>query len=187
MKIKIASFFGVALAVGFLTAASVQAVPITYSYTGNPFTFVSAPYTTSDFVSATVTLAGPLAPRMRFTSVTPTAFTLFDGVQTITNLNASTSSFSFATGPDGMITAWDVEGHRPTGQIQTVGGGPQSSGDLGSVFLPTKFATGDNANMPGTWALVSPTVPDTGSTLSLMTLTLMALGVAARRFQRAAA
>jgi hypothetical protein len=39
--------------------ASVQAVPTTYVYTGNPFTFVTGPYTTSDFVSGMVTSAPP--------------------------------------------------------------------------------------------------------------------------------
>ena len=66
-----------ALAVGFLTAASVQAVPITYTYTGNPFTVVSAPYTTSDFVSGMMTLAGPLAPNMPHTILSPIAFFIF--------------------------------------------------------------------------------------------------------------
>ena len=35
--------------------ASVQAVPTTYQYTGNPFTDVTGPCTTSDFVTAMVT------------------------------------------------------------------------------------------------------------------------------------
>ena len=45
---------------------------------------------------------------------------------------------------------------------------------------------GDNFDTPGVWTPCTP-VPDAGSTLSLMTLTLMALGLVARRFQRAAA
>jgi hypothetical protein len=85
--------------------ASVQAVPTTYQYTGNPFTTVQGPYTTSDFVSGILTLAGPLAPN--FTGVvTPTAFTFSDGVQTLTNLTTPGFGFFFVTGPAGEITAW---------------------------------------------------------------------------------
>jgi len=79
--------------------ASVQADPITYMYTGNPFTDVNGPYTTSDFVTALVRLASPLAPNMPLTTVSPIAFTLSDGVQTITNLSNSGFLFQFATGP----------------------------------------------------------------------------------------
>jgi len=183
MKTKIILSLAIALSVA-LVAQPMFANTI-YSYTGNPFTNVTAPYTTSDFVSAMVTLAGPLAPNMPFTSVTPTAFTLSDGVQTITNFNATfPPGFSFATGPTGAITVWHVNAGALSGSINTVGGGPQSPADFG--HLNGTIAFGHNANAPGTWALVSSTVPDTGSTLSLMTLTLMALGVAARRFQRAA-
>jgi hypothetical protein len=42
-----------------------------------------------------------------------------------------------------------------------------------------------NIGTPGVWSQGIAT-PDAGSTLSLMTLTLMALGLVARRFQRAA-
>ena len=58
---------------------SVQAVPATYRYIGNPFTDVDAPYTTSDFVTAIVTLTGPLGANMPLTAVTPTAFTFSMG------------------------------------------------------------------------------------------------------------
>jgi hypothetical protein len=101
-----------ALAVGFLTAASVQAVPTTYQYTGNPFTEATGPYTTSDFVSAMVTLAGPLAPNFNGT-VTPTAFTFSDGVQTITNLTSGFTFFNFVTGPTGQIINWMAFVRRP--------------------------------------------------------------------------
>ena len=103
-KTKIIPLLAVALAVGFLTAASVQAVPTTYVYTGNPFTNVSGRYTTSDFVSGMLTLAGPLAANMPLTIVSPIAFSFSDGVQTITQANASGYTFSFATGPGGAIT-----------------------------------------------------------------------------------
>jgi hypothetical protein len=157
--------------------ASVQAVPTTYQYTGNPFTEVSGVYTTSMFVTAMVTLAAPLAPNTE-TEVTPIAFTLFDGVQTITNNN--TYEFVFATGPSGAITGWLISGGGPSG-ISTIKS--TETADGGNVSFDS---FGFNINTPGTWT-TGVSVADTGSTLSLMTLTFMALGVAARRFERAAA
>ena len=53
------------------------------------------------------------------------------------------------------------------------------SGDEAHISL-TDF--GNNLQSPGGWRVVA----DTGSTLLLMTLTLMALGLVARRFQRPA-
>ena len=84
--IRCSLMFTAVAALSLAYPASVQAVPTTYQYTGNHFTDVTGPYTTSDFVTAMVTLAGPLGANMPLTEVTPTAFTLFDGVQTITNI-----------------------------------------------------------------------------------------------------
>src|SRR5215510_10430913 len=163
--------------------ASVQAVPTTYKYTGNPFTFASPPYSTSDFVTAMVTLASPLGPNMPLTMVTPLAFSLSDGQQTITNLNATSFTFQFATGPTGMILNWDIRVFGAPGfRIFTVNT-PDFIEDIGAMPIPG--ATPFNQNSPGRWTTVGA-VSDAGSTLSLMTLTLMALGLVARRFQRAA-
>jgi len=157
--------------------ASVHAVPTTYHYTGNPFTFATPPYTTSDFVTGMITLASPLAPNFSG-NVSPIAFTFSDGVQTITNLTAVNTFFFFRTGPTGEITEWDVFASVFSGLItSTKIGLPLFDGDLGQTG-ESEF--GFN-NTPGTWS-----VADTGSTLSLMTLTFMALGLAVRRFQRAA-
>jgi hypothetical protein len=169
--------------------ASVEAVPTTYTYTGNHFTQVSGPYNTSMFVTAMVTLAAPLGANMPLTEVTPIAFTLFDGVQTIssTNPDITTQFFFFATNARGEITLWDVTaqilGTLPHMGIDTHNGGnphapPHDFGFVG----PT---AGQNSRMPGVWS--GRSVPDAGSTLSLMTLTLMALGVATRQFKRASA
>ena len=55
-------------------------------------------------------------------------------------------------------------------------------------FAFTSEGVGVNFRRPGVWTrLPLPPVSDAGSTLSLMTLTLMALGLVARRFQRGAA
>ena len=167
--------------------ASVEAVPTTYQYKGNPFTIVSGPYTTSMFVTATVTLAAPLGANMPLTDVTPTAFTFFDGVQTINNHNATPPDvvFQFATDATSTITHWDV--------IVAILDFPKigTENDPTTPFGIADFGEdenldqGFNSDSPGVWS-VNASVPDAGSTLSLMTLTLMALGVAARRFQRAA-
>jgi hypothetical protein len=162
--------------------ASVHAVPTTYKYTGNPFTDVTdPPYTTSDFVTGMVTLAGPLAPNMPLTTISPTAFTFSDGVQTLTNLTPFTL-FQFATGSTGAITQWNIVLASQLDHIIVTRNAPGDVEDGGRFSL---FVFGNNANSAGTWA-ISASVADTGSTLSLMTLTLMALGLVARRFQRAA-
>jgi hypothetical protein len=167
--------------------ASVQAVPTTYQYTGNPFQVATAPYTTSDFVTAMVTLASPLPPNFA-DFVTPTAFTLSDGVQTITLQTAFSFGFVFITDATGAITFWNIEvfvltpmwGLDSITTFSMEEGGPPAAdiGDSGG-------GGGINNDIAGTWARVSG-VPDTGSTLLMMTLTFMALGLVARRFQRAA-
>jgi hypothetical protein len=174
--------------------ASVQAAPTRYQYTGNPFTFASGPYTTSDFVTAMITLAGPLGANMPLTEVTPIAFTLSDGVQTITNNGPGFvffTSFLFATDASGAISMWsavveNIHDFGTTGAIVT-NNDPTDIHDSG-IVIPEggPFVLGANELTPGVWS-VAGSVPDSGTTLSLMTLTFTALGVAARRFKRAAA
>jgi hypothetical protein len=163
--------------------ASLQAVPTTYQYIGNHFTDVSGIYTTSDFVTAMVTLASPLPPNFQG-EVTPRAFTLFDGVQTITQINGIPIEFVFSTDASGFITNWHVDVltiFGSFGVIDTVNSTAGSISDAGVFGLSNGF----NMHRPGEWT-VRPVVSDTGSTLSLLTLTLMALGLVTRRFQRAA-
>jgi hypothetical protein len=97
-----------ALAVVVLSVTAVQASPIKYQYTGNPFTFATGPYTTSDFVTITITLAGPLGPNFSG-EIFPSGFTFFDGVQTISIQNAfPNGAFFFTTDSTGAITHWDM-------------------------------------------------------------------------------
>ena len=171
--------------------ASVQAVPTTYQYTGNPFTQVSDPYTTSDFVTVMMTLAAPLPPNMFDIQVTPTAFTLSDGVQTLTNFaNVVNATFLFSTDASGAIIQWAVDVgviDGGTERIITTNSSPAAGRfDEGFFITPPKPGhSGFNALSEGEWSATGR-VPDAGSTLSLMTLTLMALGLVARRFKRAA-
>ena len=108
-------------------------------------------------------------------------------MQTINNHNADLRPvFQFATDATGNITHWDVVvatasfGPRHIDTFNT----PDISDDDRASIAGTRTSAG-NIDSPGVWS-VNASVPDAGSTLSLMTLTLMALGLVARRFQRAA-
>jgi hypothetical protein len=174
--------------------ASVHAVPTTYQYTGNPFTDVIAPYTTSDFVTALVTLAAPLAPNMPLTDVTPTAYSLSDGVQTFTNLTTGFlgTRFKFQTNGAGEVTRWDVLVEAGEFTLIITTNIPILVSDFGSngdTFSPpgggVLLVSGENHGVPGPWTRES--VPDAASTFTLLSLSLTALGVATRRLKRAAA
>ena len=161
--------------------ASVQAVPTTYQYIGNPFTFGSGPYTTSDFVTVMFTLADPLAPNMPITVIAPIAYRLSDGVQIITN----STFFELATGAAGQITDWlilaDTDPSSFGGIIETTTAPAIGFLDIGILNLQSE---GLNFGPPGTWTTLE-SVADTGSTLPLITLTLMALCLVAQQFKRA--
>jgi hypothetical protein len=159
-----------------------------YQYTGNHFTDVSGLYTTSDFVTATITLAGPLGANENFTQVTPIVFKLSDGLQIITETESPPgfSFFVFSTDASGFITDWHVDVSTIFGAfagIDTVNN--TVTGSISDAGFISGLGNGFNMHRPGEWT-VRPLVSDTGFTLSLMTLTLMALGLLAGRFQRAA-
>ena len=177
-KFLVGSVFAVT---SLFSVTAVQAVPTTYDYTGNTFNFTIGSYTTSDFVTAMVTLANPLPANMAPTVVTPTAFSLSDGVQTITNLTALSSFFKFATGPTGHITEWDIEVQISGGRIGTNQQPNTETIDTGS----SSSGFGEIIGNPGVWTRAA--APDAGSSFALLSLSLTALGVAARQFKRAAA
>ena len=188
--IRCSLMFTAVAALSIVYPTSVQAVPTTYHYTGNPFTEVHGVYTTNDFVTAMVTLANPLPPNFHG-DVTPTAFTLYDGVQTLTNTTPLIGSrFIFVTNASGEITLWEVTtrvNDATDAFIDTIheANQPITEDRAAPNFHALGVASGFNFNSPGVWTQANAT-PDAGSTLSLMTLTLMALGLVARRFRRAA-
>ena len=186
--IRCSLMFTAVAALSLAYPTSVQAVPTTYQYIGNPFTSAFAPYTMSDFVTAMVRLAGPLGANMPLTTVTPIAFTLHDGVQTISNHDANFVIFQFATDATAEITEWEVFVETSVGfAIGTFhqSTNPPPEPQTGDVAGRNTGEFAFNNDSPGVWS-VHASVPDAGSTISLMTLTLMALGLVARRFQRAA-
>ena len=96
------------------------------------------------------------------------------------NSHPNPIAFSFATNANGEIISWvvEVDGRGSIftfNEVLHASDGAHISGGVVSR----------NRDDPGVWSQGNAT-PDAGSTLSLMTLTLMALGLVARRFQRAA-
>jgi len=186
--IRCSLIFTAVAALSIVYPTSVQAVPAFYQYTGNPYTEVVGDYTTSMYVTVTLALPQPLHANMPLNEVFPTRFYILDGVQAITAFDAGLqSTFQFATDAAGHITQWFVlassdsagRGHEVSTFSLTVEG----ASDRGVTNSFTNF--GRNFSSPGNWSGFVA-VPDAGSTLSLMTLTLMALGLVARRFQPAA-
>jgi hypothetical protein len=148
--------------------------------TGHHFTGVSGLYTTNDFVTVMLTLPRPLPANMPFTSVAPTAFTFFDGVQTISNTPNVEVFFDFATNARGEITLWFAQALANDPDFRFIGTTHDvtGTGDGGGGDV---LGLGFNNDSPGVWS-VNASVPDAGSTITLMTLTLTALGLVARRF-----
>ena len=153
---------------------------------------MSGPYTTSDKVTGFVELMDPLGPNLGpgFTSVTPLAFSFFDGVQTIDSSNATSVDVRFTTNSTGAITGWLVQFFANTGRIETAN--TIVGIDLGQLVPfdstgPFGFVSYPGGLNPGTWTATTTSVPDAGSTFGLLSLSVTTLGVATRQLKRAAA
>ena len=166
----------IALACLFLLATGARADTFTYTYTGNNFTLVNSPYTTSEMVMGTFELSAALPPNLNGNeSSLVLSFTMSDGVQTLTSAEAFVETFQFSTDSAGTITRWDVEvainaGNAPS--IETFNFGVSSS-DIGSL---TNFISGRNSFTPGIWTVSTTPVPESG-TLNMLFSGLLGLGL----------
>jgi hypothetical protein len=132
-----------------------------YTYTGNNFTMVTSPYTTSDKVTGSITLSTALPDNFNGL-VTPESFTFTDGHQTITGPEMHNSSFSFRTDGSGNMIGWfiilfHISGFPPfpTGLIESESI-PAGGGDQGQLLLLE--ASGFNQD-PGAWVRAITPVP----------------------------
>jgi MYXO-CTERM domain-containing protein len=155
---KLATGAALALGIALLSSPAAHA-DVILTYTGNDFTSVSGPYTTADRVTASINLAIPLADNLNLAPVTPLAFSLGDGVQTITNAPIRTdSSFAFTTDATGTIIDWriDVRVVALPNDIVTTGG-PAGQGIDEGIIDPVQVGSvfGD----PGTWTTSASAVP----------------------------
>jgi hypothetical protein len=93
----------------FLVSAVAPAAT-TYQYTGQVFTTVTPPYTTSEKVTGSFVVATPLPHFMPSTTVTSSlvSFSFTDGVQTRTETSSVVCDFRVATDGVGNITQWSI-------------------------------------------------------------------------------
>lgn len=160
----------IGLVLGLSTSASAVAI---YSYTGNPYTTIfGSMYTSSMYVTATMTLSNPIAPNQSKVDLLPEliSLTMFDGVQTLDSSNLSLNRIAVAsTDSAGKMTDWQVWLFVAGGPIGIATMTPPS-GPL--VLDQVNHTPEDNASVrdnAGSWAVVpEPT-----------TVTLLALGLVA--------
>jgi hypothetical protein len=159
------------------------------TYTGNDFNSFSAgqtTYTTADKVTASINLASPLGDDHPFFTVTPLAFSISDGVQTLTNKTPGVGDvFVFETNSTGVITFWDF--HAGVGATSTVGSvnllfPPGEVFDFGNMTLPTiGFQQGAVHGDPGSFIATTVPEPPTVSLLGGGLLSLSLLWLRRRR------
>jgi hypothetical protein len=156
---------------------------VVYKYTGNPFTTVTSPYTTSDFVSGTIQLPSVLPPNQTEFSPTLDGYSFSDGVQdTFTQTNSqTTNTFDVNTDQNGRITNWnfDLVSFQLAGHINTdnnIGLGQRDEGDERAILYIRDAAMGEVDGNPGTWTLV----PEP-STAFLLATGMVALAVRRHR------
>jgi hypothetical protein len=69
----------------------------TFRYLWHHFTNVTSPYTTVDSVSGSFSIAALLEANQPLSPITPSSFSFSDGIQTLTNLNATSLAFEVFT------------------------------------------------------------------------------------------
>jgi hypothetical protein len=184
---------------GCILALPLAASTITYTYTGNDFTFAQPPtYSKSDSVSGYFTLASPLGDSLVDYSFTPTIYSFTDGVQTFTNASPpSTVTFAVDTDLSGNISEWYVFLQNPdpgstTSQTYTVETGYGSdvtalTRDFGNVPVGQAEGQGGNSFDQGSWKASSSgggsTVPEP-SNVALVGLGLLGIGLVRRKMQQ---
>ena len=102
-------------AITFLGSAAIARADEILSYTGKDFTQAFGAYTTSDYISGTITLSSALPDNCNECLISDVvSFSFSDGVQTITN-NTPNVVFTFDvnTNSAGQITGWNLGAEIP--------------------------------------------------------------------------
>jgi len=140
---------------------------VVYTYTGNDFTTAGSPYTTSDYVSISVTFSSalpadlnPSQPESVISDIV--SLTISDGQQTFTYSppNSAINSFEVSTNASGLPIYWviGIEGPNYPTQFSTIDTAYcpspycNSVGTEDSGFINSSSEYAFNLNDQGTWA-----------------------------------
>jgi hypothetical protein len=164
--------FGTAIVFAAALIPASSRADVIYTYTGNVFTMVlpiaeTNPYTNTGSVTGYFELTAALGNNSN-PSITPVAFSFSDGVNTITNLNAASSTFVInidSTGPPPgnptIVSNWYIfltgSGY---GTITTIN---DEATDEDCVISGANQAC--NYSSPGTWAVAAVPEPSTWAML----------------------
>lgn len=163
-------------------APLLQAGSITYTYTGNPYTFLDGFVCTQPLcgIQGSLTLAAPLAANLSHALVSPSSFNFTDGADTYTQDNVLTPTFSFTTDAAANIIGWSIIVQTPTTWTHTFAGpGFAYAEDTTQVtyagIVPYVYYN------PGTWTSSGMTseTPEPGTWALLGSGVLVLLGMAA--------
>jgi hypothetical protein len=155
---------------------------VIYTYTGNNFTRVVSPYTTSDHVTATLTYATALPANLPLTSEIPIAYSFSDGVQTINAPIPTLFALLVLVSTDGagVIRQWQV-GAQPTGLDGPFIGSDNDINanvilDLGALGNLSTQPFAESINSPGIWTVTTASSVPEPSSAGLTALALTVLG-----------
>ena len=168
----------VLLSLLILLVFSVSAIAdVTYSYTGNPFTTTTSPYSSANFVTVSFTTASPLGANLSDFVFIPIQFTISDQLSILNNASALQSThFQVSTDANGFFTNWffwAFDGHDYIESIHI----PLITWDYAS-HGSAEF-TGNVQDAPGQWS--TDPVPEPSGLLLLGSGMATLAGVVRRR------
>jgi hypothetical protein len=182
-------------AVALVLPLTMKAQSFTYTYTGSAFDFstvnnqpqnppgtVAAPYSTSDSVTGTFTINGPIDNLSNATFFDNGAFSFTDGVQTLSNTNGADLFAEISTDGSGNITSYSI-GAQSTSNLNDF----ITIGSLGSPGSFGKFDTGTDIVAAGTntfGTMSAPAATPEPSSLALLGSGLAGIAFNVRRRMR---
>jgi hypothetical protein len=151
----------------FAVASTAHASPVTYSYLGLPFTSAGSPWTTSDFVSGSLTVSAPFAANL---SLSPyaggnsislvTSYSLSDGLYTWSTSDSFVGDLNVSTNSNGTITAWDLtllgNSGFPGSLLYLTGCAGCAPGGVTGDGVSNDANDNSSNNASGTWSLINP-------------------------------